>query len=813
MDTKQISDEEFNTISTQMMRSKYVITADSPEYIRNCYELLELSLMLEQTDVIEYTSEEVLLMHPKLMDKALAKGYIINSKSPECIKKDKYLIKFLSNRIYQEGNKTDLYVVSCLQDITKLNNSFTYKFFNCASKEQITPKILNLFLKNSLSIASIGERLWKIIINDRTLIDVILKSFMDNNYYNSIYMLDAFFPRNVLNNTTEENLDYVLNYFMTKYQKDFGNISLFKYKLQYLKSKNKDILRNLRFELLCDEFSFLGIETLNCMATDSWICSEVLTLKRDGCRALDVLEIILCIYDDTSVSIKELIHLLVDKGLNTGSYDILFNDIEYLRKIDFKSQKEIINNLVSVLINSPYNDYKIEYFKELSDEELLKKRNDFFDRNLATTRLCFLKKYNLSLDMVVSIVDRYNNIRYETNSLKYLPGSLRDIITDIDLMYEKITDEDNYDKIAEVYNSIEVKLIDINVSVFLEQHIRNEYIKAFDNNLYRPVEEDRLHSFDTLGVSVYEVNQEFSILAHMLHPYYDDIYDEDIYQDWNRPDNKHHGICCCYITNQNMSTPDSNKLLIGFSHLEDHSILLMAPYDMHSNNTTYASTYERSGCFFFPNDLINNTRDMHCEVTIERRNLVKGTTYKRQPDYFIYKTEVDIESELTPEIINDSIWDKTVEAAKKFNVPIVIINERKILKSEQQVITSMLAQITDNKDYELILDLIVRFVNNIYSCRLYQSSVDIIFNGAGLDELIHHLISMIEFYINVQDYDSATKIKDLLIEALLEETKKIILGRRTAVSMYTFEQYIDQINNIYNKVPESTVDNSKKKTY
>lgn len=815
MDTKQMSDEEFNSISTQMMRGKYVITADSPEYIRNCYELVELSLILEQTDIIEYTSEEVLLMHPELMDKALDKGYIINPKSPECIKKDKYLIEFLSNRIYKEGNKTDLYVVSCLQDITKLNNynSFLYKFINCATKEQITPNILNLFLRGSLSIASIENRLWKIIINDRKLIDVILKSYIDNNYYNDIYMLDAFFPRNVLNNTTEENLDYVLNYFMTKYQKDFGNISLFKYKLQYLKSKNKDIFKNLKFALLCDEFSFLGIETLNCMATDSWICSEVLTLKRDGCRALDVLEIILCIYDDQSVSIKELIYLLVDNGLNTGSYDELFDDIDYLYKIDFKTQKEIINNLVSVLINSPYNDYQIKYFKELSDAELLKKRKDFFDRNVATKRFCFLKKYNLSLAMINSVVKRYNNTCYETTSLKYLPNNLREIITDIGSMYYGLDDEDDYDKITEVYNNTEVKPIDINISVFLEQHIRNEYIKAFDTKLYRPNEEERLHAFDTLDVSVYEVNTEFNILAHMLHPYYDDIYDEDIYQDWNRPYNKQHGICCCYITNQNMSTPNSDKLLVGFSHLEDNSVLLMAPYDMHSINTSYASTYETHGCFFFPNDLINNTRDMHSEVTIERRNLINGTTYKRQPDYFIYKTEVDSESELTPEIINDSIWDNTVEAAKKFNVPIVIINETKILKSEQQVIISMLLQITNDQAYELIPDLIVRFVNNIYSCQCCKNSKDIIFNKKGLDELINHLISIIEFYIYSKDYDSAIKIKDLLIEALLVETKKIMLGRKVFVSMFTFEQYIAEINRLFKEISQTTVDNSKKKTY
>lgn len=154
-----INEEEFNLIATQMLNDKYVITADSPEYIRNSYELLELSLILGNTDVINYTSEDLLLKHPDLMDKALFEGYIINSNIPKCIKTDKYLISYLNNRVYQEGNKTDLYVVSCLQDITKLNNSYLYKFINCATKEQITPDILKLFLNGELSIASIERKL------------------------------------------------------------------------------------------------------------------------------------------------------------------------------------------------------------------------------------------------------------------------------------------------------------------------------------------------------------------------------------------------------------------------------------------------------------------------------------------------------------------------------------------------------------------------------------------------------------------------------------------------------------------------------
>ncbi len=810
-----INEEEFNLIAHQMLNDKYVITADSPEYIRNSYELLELSLMLGHVDVINYTSEALLLKHPDLMDKALYKGYIINSNSPKCIKTDKYLIRFLNNRIYCEENEIDLYVVSCLHDVTKLNTWNLYKFINCATKEQITPDILKLFLNGELSIASIERKLWNIIINDRNLIDAIFESTTDHNYFRNLKrlnsMMNAFFPRDILNNTTEENLDYVLNYIRTKYQKDFGNMQLLKYKLQYLKSKNKDIFHYLEIDLLTSQYSFLGIETLNCMLTDSWICRQLLELKNEHHNKLDILEIILCIYDETSLSIKELIYLLLEYGLNSGSYDFLFDDIDYLHKVNFSTQKEIINNLVSVLINLPYNDYKIEYFKELENEQLLINRKKFFGNNTATPRLYLLKKYNISKEVARGIVKRYNNSYCVTTSLKYLPNNLKNIISDITNIYEIIEDEENYNEIEELYNSIDVKPIDIDISVFLEQHIRNEYIKAFNSKLYQPREEDKLHAFDTLGVSVYEVNQEFNILAHMLHPYYDDIYDEDIYQDWNRPDNKHHGICCCYITNQNMSTPDSDKLLIGFSRLENNSILLMAPYDMHSNNNLYASTYEMHGCFYFPNDLIDMTRDMHCEVTIERRNLIKGTTYKRQPDYFIYKTEVD--DGLTPEILNDSIWKHTVEAAKEFNIPIVVINETKIIKSEQQQIAKMLIQIIDNKFYELIPDIIVRFINNMYSCRSKSLSRDIIFNEKGLDELIHYFISLIEFYIDDKDYDSATKIKDLVIETLTLETKKILHHRKIVVNNFTFEQYINQINRICNKIPESTVNNLKKKTY
>ena len=189
--------------------------------------------------------------------------------------------------------------------------------------------------------------------------------------------MNAFFPRDILNNTTEENLDYVLNYIRTKYQKDFGNMQLLKYKLQYLKSKNKDIFNYLEIELLTSQYSFLGIETLNCMLTDSWICRQVLELKNEHHNKLDILEIILCIYNDTSLSIKELIYLLLEYGLNSGSYDFLFDDIDYLHKVNFSTQKEIIDNLVSVLINLPYNDYKIEYFKELENEQLLINQKNF----------------------------------------------------------------------------------------------------------------------------------------------------------------------------------------------------------------------------------------------------------------------------------------------------------------------------------------------------------------------------------------------------------------------------------------------------
>ncbi len=800
-----VNEENIDLIVAKMIDNQYMITNDSPEYIRNNYDLLELSLSLNRNDVIEYASEEVLLKYPRLIDKALANGYRITPNTPDYIK-----ISFLNKRIYQEGNKIDAYIVSCLNDITQLNNQYLYKFINCANKNQITPEVLGLFLESSLEIASIGKGLWKIIINDQKLIDVIL-IFIDACSFGDVrrlnYLLDAFFPRSILNSVTEANLDYVLDYISVKYHKDFGNRALLKYKLQYLKNKNEDVFDTLLIELLTDKYSFLGIETINCMMTDSWVRHKILMLQNNNFHELKVLEIIMSIYADTSVDMNNLIYLLLNNGLGNDGYDKLFENIDYLYQVDYCKQRKIVNNLISVLINLPFNDYNIEYFWELEDEQLLIKRKKFFDSKCASNELYFLKKYNLSMANVRILMRRYRNNQYKLSHLELLPDNLRNILSDIDSVYGKT---DNH-KIEELYKHTAIGPIDVNVSVFLEELIRNEYIKVYDSNLYQPVEKDRLHTFDSLGISVYEVPNEFGMLVHAVHPYYDDIYNDDIHQDWNRPYIKNHGICCCYLTNQNTSMPDSGKVLMGFCHLENNSILLMAPYDMHSINNSYASTYEIPGCFCFPDDLINNTRDMHCEVVIERKNLDKETTYKRQPDYLVYKTEVD--GELNPEKIKDSKWNYTVEVAKKFNIPIVIINETKIIRYEYQLIQSMLRQIIDNQCYELIPDMIVRFMNNVYSFKHIKSGQNVIFSSRGFDDLINQLVLLVESLIDSQDYVSSIKILDLLIVAFNMEIDKISLGRGFVIGVYTFKEYIYIIKQLYAKIPENITESLKKKVY
>ncbi len=175
---------------------------------------------------------------------------------------------------------------------------------------------------------------------------------------------------------------------------------------------------------------------------------------------------------------------------------------------------------------------------------------------------------------------------------------------------------------------------------------------------------------ETPEVILLDPESKVQVLAHSLGAFGDTPDGKSIHESWNtKARSNMAGICTSLITNEMFRIAgDRDSVVLGFNqNISSEEVLMCAPYDMWSRSGRLYPDSMYCQSFIGPDQMPDEFREARgstSEVVISRYKKEE----KRQPDcilFFCYQQK-DIQ--------------KSVEAAKSFNVPLVVIDEKKFLE-------------------------------------------------------------------------------------------------------------------------------------
>lgn len=479
--------------------------------------------------------------------------------------------------------------------------------------------------------------------------------------------------------------------------------------------------------------------------------------------------------DDESLSIFKLIY----KKLVRDDYDytvILNTVLNNLAKV----QEKLFN-----IIKNGYNDLNDTDKDKVIDSVifiLAKGNADFFNiksiDNLANLKGYLKSMYSNIKDNYPSVYGllNYYLISYYGMNIREAKDLIQTFASDLDVD-QRLLDEDDKKIISSLkalksliecknldllrkkivlQESLTDNTIDFNIAYLasFEAQTRRMFTKVLNKKLSDP---EKMYRYDKLsnyvGVDVYdgfdEDNPEFYMLITALGAYTSFDRPDNYYEDWVRPNNNVHAFCSSLISNQMMGTARANYAVLGFRNIPESSLLLSAPYDIASStaNSLMDTAVRTRRKFLFPDKMVDYTRHTHNEVTLER--LYKDG--KLLPSYVLYLTESFVPDMPLAEDIPDSIaavnqglssWKNTLQAAKDFNVPIVVIDRSGVKHYEMERINNKLDELYDTKNPNLIYDILTRFENNRAGTRNYWNSYG--FDSSDAKMIISRIFSIID---------------------------------------------------------------------
>ena len=386
--------------------------------------------------------------------------------------------------------------------------------------------------------------------------------------------------------------------------------------------------------------------------------------------------------------------------------------------------------------------------------------------------IIFLKKYGLTRKEVLKIVDFYAQ-DLNTTGLNLTPTDQK-LISFLNNLKNslKLNLEDSILK-SLTEDTMHSDNFDYYYSYTIEPMLKKMYARILNNQLLTINSSlETVPNFPGSSTKVYtlKAGQEFYVLLTNLGAYNDyDTIPTNYKDDWNKPLYTSHAFCASLVSNQMLGTAPLKHACLGFSHIPESSLLLQAPFDIGSSDAI-TKLYPESVVdhkmieYLFPREMINRTRHTHNELCIERLE----NDRKLQPDYIIYMTESYQEellqkwatyskSELATlsksEQLEYKRWKEATKAASDFELPILIIDRKKIRENEYHYLQNLLKDFTHDPQPEKMLEILTRFENNRSGYRNYWNSTgfedqDI----AKIIENIHLTIANLPYVSTKKEY-------------------------------------------------------------
>lgn len=687
----------------------------------------------------------------------------------KCLEYGNYdLLLTFSKKIFTEDiiNLCGDKILDNIKRVPAILKDNLYLFRKCLEQERYN---LLLGFSNALFTESVvalyGDKILK------QFSGVVPADLKKNKYLKELCLkrneLDLFLQfavdENILNNGTELEEYAVMLGVDTKGLRE---------KLEYLYKVNDSVFETLNIKMLAKRMSNFDIKDIERMALYDDVQNMV--LKNDD-KFIEILSrMIECLdgekYDVCAVIYKILVNgdnyreLINSIDINNLSRDMLENLITILQFKDNYYGAVRAEDLTTEGFNKLKNDKRKKVLKEIENDtiDLEKLRNDVL-----------ISKFGIDIEMAKFICERY------CADMKGLNKSLikvktKRILHSIYSVYNCL----NADKLKFFYLFLTKVRKNGASFALLETAIRAKYAKSYTNTLYKVKEEHRLKknvnvsdkAFQVLDKvrykgkkpDIYIVDGDFNMQIHALGAYLAWSRPDDFKERWENSKISYHGICTSYIGNNQIASVSNSHPAYGFADYEPSALLLAGSNDIYSEDAIgqYATSLYQPYNMYDPVTMINKTRFKYNEMVLERRDNLKGSNFKRMPNYVVYFSD-DLEK--IDDHIHDEVFEETVQASVDMNIPIVIVDRLKYALREREKISKSIEKFKNNLDSEELRYIVTNYCNNMVG--IPMDSECKVFTKEKLVGMINELYA----FINGLGADKRVELLGVLKELIATE--------------------------------------------
>lgn len=391
-------------------------------------------------------------------------------------------------------------------------------------------------------------------------------------------------------------------------------------------------------------------------------------------------------------------------NFNNGKFENFLNSVN----IEILSDEDYLN--ISYLLTAKENILNIQNLDELRNInsiieqkiDIAKKNNNLEDYK----NYMLLKKTNLSLPETKLICQKYC---YDLDHF-----NIDDPMINILKALKSIVLANSIDDVEQLINNININK---NSYPDFQTICQNLYESEFNSVLFDPKNSEYL---DFNGVKLVDAGTKFNMVIRTNGVFSE--YSPKEY--WNKNIRDSLSFSNSLISNNflwNVSFFDDKGYVIGFSNIPKNCMVQCCMGDdatVHARGKTldvrsfdddreiHPNTGDACGQQFRPlAEMIKHGAVEYQEITLERFSYNNDKEERIQPAYVVYFKKNE-------EYKNNDDFKKSLEAAKSFNIPIVVIDVKKVIQSEKKEIEKLLKS---ELSIDNILEVIRRYANMINS--------------------------------------------------------------------------------------------------
>ena len=423
--------------------------------------------------------------------------------------------------------------------------------------------------------------------------------------------------------------------------------------------------------------------------------------------------------------------------INNEKYTNLVNEIND-KELDY----QYLRNLLFI-INNSRNYFNINSIYELIN--LSDVRNNKNNQNSETNdpNILLLNKYGISYDNAYNLY-----LRYGKDVLRLPESKEKNFLLDIK-------------NIIEGKGTQKIVFDDIDFIINIDSILRNFYSKIYNNIFYNPTIDKKIGSYD--NVDIYDAGLDFNMCIYSYGLATEYQVPENFKKDWNRPSISTDYMCNSIINSCSIKT-HVKHCLFGFSKFQDNDLSLLGANDLGTGgiyqnlnvtNPFYQKQLIADVEFRIPDELINNTRFTNNEVYRSRRRIVNEKLERINPDYIVYLKRED-------NFYDDLIWKESLQAAKDFSIPIVIIDCEKCLIHNVDKIEKQLELFESRYDNPEIIKTIIESIYAI-SSGYKDISLELLEKHFSLDKKLSFIMRISKHIDEIANFAPKTALESIKI--------------------------------------------------